>query len=51
MMHALVGEGEGEADAEGARTVDARVAGAGVGGAVVRHQELGFLQGKKVAAL
>ena len=35
MMHALVGEGEGEADAEGARPVDARVAGAGVGGAVV----------------
>ena len=34
MMHALVGEGEGEADAEGARAVDARVAGAGVGGAV-----------------
>jgi len=33
-MHALVGEGEGEADAEGARAVDARVAGAGVGGAV-----------------
>ena len=35
MMHALVGEGEGEADAEGARAVDARVAGAGVGGAGV----------------
>ena len=34
MVHALVGEGEGEADAEGARAVDARVAGAGVGGAV-----------------
>jgi hypothetical protein len=34
-MHALVGEGEGEADAEGARAADARVAGAGVGGAGV----------------
>ena len=35
MVHALVGEGEGEADAEGARAADARVAGAGVGGAGV----------------
>jgi len=35
MMHALVGEGEGEADAEGAHAADARVAGAGVGGAGV----------------
>ena len=35
MMHALVGEGEGEADAEGARAAYARVAGAGVGGAGV----------------
>ena len=31
MMHALVGEGEGEADAAGADAADARVAGAGVG--------------------
>ena len=30
-MHALVGEGEGEADAAGADAADARVAGAGVG--------------------
>ena len=31
MMHALVGEGDGEADAAGADAADARVAGAGVG--------------------
>ena len=31
MMYALVGEGEGEADAAGADAADARVAGAGVG--------------------
>ena len=31
MMHALGGEGEGEADAAGADAADARVAGAGVG--------------------
>ncbi len=35
MVHALVGDGEGDADAEGARAADARVAGAGVGGAGV----------------